>query len=277
MLCSRYTHSSDVVFGVIASGRQAEIDHVDRIAGPNIAALPVRVALAPSDLAVGSFLDAIQTQAVEMIPWEQTGLGRISRVSEHARRACSFQSMLVVQPRPITTAGDAGCWAEESQTNPSLESYHRFNSHALMAVCTIGEDRFQVDFSFDASVMDSNTVGFLAEHFGKLVRELCKAGRLARLSDINMLSNCDLDHIWEWNDHIEDQQELCVHEIIGRVARTQPHALAITAWDGELTYGLLDHASLLSVFFRLVFFKETRLLPFALRSPCGILSPTWVC
>ncbi|KAL3260257.1 hypothetical protein ABHI18_004700, partial [Aspergillus niger] len=49
----------------------------------------------------------------------------------------------------------------------------------------------------------------------------------------------DLIKIWQWNKISPSPIMRCVHEICEEKARSQPDALAISAWDGELHYGEL--------------------------------------
>lgn len=60
-------------------------------------------------------------------------------------------------------------------------------------------------------------------------------------SKSDSVSEQDLDQIWTWNASIPPAVEGCVHDLIKEIARNQPNALAICAWDGDLTYSQLDN------------------------------------
>jgi hypothetical protein len=85
------------VFGATVTERNAPIASIKAIIGPTIATIPVRVRIA-DDQTIPLFLEAIQQQATEIIPYEQTGLHHITKIGSDARHACSFQTLLVVQP-----------------------------------------------------------------------------------------------------------------------------------------------------------------------------------
>lgn len=89
--------SNEALFGVTVTGRHAPVANIERIAGPTIATVPVRVTL-DWDSSVNNLLDTVQRQAIDMIPFEQTGLHRIRRISDEAEIACNFQTLLVIQP-----------------------------------------------------------------------------------------------------------------------------------------------------------------------------------
>ncbi|KAF2207099.1 hypothetical protein CERZMDRAFT_102796 [Cercospora zeae-maydis SCOH1-5] len=242
VVCSRYSGSQDVVFGTIVSGRQASLPDVDRVCGPTIAALPVRV-LIGRDAEVGVFLQAVQAQALEMIPFEQSGTARISGINDQTREACNYRSMLVIQPEQTMQMADSALFITPESNKQSLDSYHRFNSHALMAICTLGRRKLSFQLSSDSGIIDECTASLLAGHFSQIVRQLCEASHDARLSDLGMITDQEREQIWRWNPPIEPSSDTCVHELIARVARKTPDAMAISAWDGNLTYQELDSIS----------------------------------
>ncbi|KAF7185257.1 Nonribosomal peptide synthetase imqB [Pseudocercospora fuligena] len=241
LVCSRYA-SCDVVFGAIVSGRQAAIDNVDRICGPTIAAVPVRIRADP-DLTVDEFLNKVQTQAIEMIPFEQSGIPRIGSSSDEAREACKFQSMLVIQPKQTMDLSDTGLFDAPDSSHQQLTSYSRFNSHALMAVCILKEDGLDLQFSVDSSVLDDSAISAFADHFAQVVRELCRADSTTRLLEIKMITDHEVEQIWQWNQEIEPSEGKLVHRMIDSIARQQPESIAVSAWDGELTYRQLREVS----------------------------------
>ena len=47
---------------------------------------------------VQTFLEEIQEQASDMAAYEQFGLQRIAKLGPHAKEACDFSSLMVIQP-----------------------------------------------------------------------------------------------------------------------------------------------------------------------------------
>ncbi|EME89457.1 uncharacterized protein MYCFIDRAFT_213678 [Pseudocercospora fijiensis CIRAD86] len=239
LVCRRYA-SCDVVFGAIVSGRQAAIDNVDRIGGPTIAAVPVRIRADP-DLTVEEFLAKVQTQAIEMIPFEQSGIPRIASCSDEAREACKFQSMLVIQPPQTMNLSDTSLFDPPDSGQQQLRSYARFSSHALTAVCLLQDDRLEVQFIVDPLILDDQATSAFADHFAQAVQELCRAESTARLSEMRMITDHEVDQIWQWNQEVKPYTDTFVHQMIDRIAQQQPDKVAVCAWDGELTYRQLAH------------------------------------
>ncbi|VUC30158.1 unnamed protein product [Clonostachys rosea] len=217
ILCSQYTNSSDVMFGTVVDGRKAAVSGIERLAGPTIATVPVRVKIDDQGKII-THLHDVQRQTTDMIPHEQTGLSNISRLSEDAHQACQFQTMLVIQPQEKNMA-DSTLFATrrlDSTAEEQARRYHEFNSYALSIICSLDDDQIKIEFSFDSTVI---------------------------ICDINTTTDKDLDMIWNWNSEKPKAIERCYHHIFADVVQSSPDAVAATGWDGEVTYAQLDVAS----------------------------------
>ncbi len=115
IVASRYTNSDDVVFGATVTGRNAPVTGIEAMLGPTIATVPVRVRIL-NNQAVSAFLQGLQRQATEMIPHEQIGLQRISKLAG-PQHASGFQTLLVVQPasEELKSNGALGAWRSRSK------------------------------------------------------------------------------------------------------------------------------------------------------------------
>jgi amino acid adenylation domain-containing protein len=60
-----------------------------------------------------------------------------------------------------------------------------------------------------------------------------------------MAADSDLNQIWQWNSTDFPTIKRCMHDVVMDFAQSQPHATAVHAWDGEMTYGSLDCLSTL--------------------------------
>lgn len=94
-LISWYVDSPDVTFGAVVSGRQAPVPGIEDVAGPTIATVPLRILVRGT---VDELLHHVQGQAMEIIPFEQYGLQHVRQISQEAKYACDFQTLLLVHP-----------------------------------------------------------------------------------------------------------------------------------------------------------------------------------
>ncbi|KAG6038306.1 putative NRPS-like protein biosynthetic cluster [Claviceps citrina] len=64
-----------------------------------------------------------------------------------------------------------------------------------------------------------------------------------KIKDIVMITPEELDLVWGWNSTMPCPVERCVHDVIEARVRSQPHAPAVCAWDGEVSYRELSRLS----------------------------------
>ncbi|KAH8690739.1 nonribosomal siderophore peptide synthase Sid2 [Talaromyces proteolyticus] len=53
----------------------------------------------------------------------------------------------------------------------------------------------------------------------------------------------DLEDIWRLNCHVPPSYSFCMHDVITEQAQRNPNKVAISSWDGDLTYSQIDHYS----------------------------------
>ncbi|TEA22718.1 Nonribosomal peptide synthase 1 [Colletotrichum sidae] len=177
-VASHYTSSSDIVFGETLTGRNAPIRGADEIEGPMITTVPFRVQV-NGETPVGDFLQDIQDQTVQQIPYEHTGLQHIRRLSPDALEACELRTGLVLHPSAdgldqeefnkypanrLVPAGDAEA-AQEAL---------KFNTYALMLVCSTDPKGFLVMASFDSKTVEKSLMEKAMAQFSQVAQQMCR-------------------------------------------------------------------------------------------------------
>ncbi|PLB45140.1 acetyl-CoA synthetase-like protein [Aspergillus steynii IBT 23096] len=248
ILLGQYTNTADVIFGATVTGRQMPVPGVERMAGPTIATVPVRVRLDwEADIHV--LLQKVQAQGTSMTPYEQMGLQQIRRISPDTERACQFQNLLVVQP-PAPGNGrndqDTRFKLSTKTENEGGDATWRntFNTYAMMVECYLEEDGTMVWISFDSRVMDRVQIQRIARQLEHVLHELCAQQRgQVQTRDICGPSKGDHQELEQWNRKVPERVDRCVHELIAERCQSQPDAAAVCAWDGDFTYTELDRLS----------------------------------
>jgi amino acid adenylation domain-containing protein len=239
MLISRYSEADDVVIGVTLSGRNAPVAGISQMLGPTITTVPVRIALGDRKQSVADYLNSVQDQATQMIPYEHTGLQNIRRFldSKDAQQALDFKNLFLVQPSAETGSHIGFLGTEMLQT--VLED---FDSFALVVECTLEESKVDIEIRFDDNVIRSLQVSWLLGQFEHVVRQLSDAPEKP-LRQIDFVSPQDRIQLLEWNNSNPESVDACIHELFSTQAKKTPKAPAICAWDGEFTYGEVDSLS----------------------------------
>ncbi|OAA72055.1 non-ribosomal peptide synthetase [Akanthomyces lecanii RCEF 1005] len=210
LVTSSMTNSNDVVFGCVVSGRTAPVDRIDDIIAPTIATVPIRIKWSKHQT-VWEYLKETQRQSVEMMPYEQAGLQRIARINSDGRRACMFQTLLVIQPEEKEDGSDQrhsfGRWKD---------SHKEFGgAYALEIEVQIEAHSIAVSTNFDSKLIEPWIVSKLMERLGAVMHQLEDAGPHLLLPKINLATQEDLTEIWARNGAVPAPVECCVDELSG--------------------------------------------------------------
>ncbi|OJJ08464.1 hypothetical protein ASPVEDRAFT_77120 [Aspergillus versicolor CBS 583.65] len=234
ILISQYTNSPDLVFGATASGRGAPIHGIEKMTGPTIGTVPIRARLNWEET-VNSNLAELQRQVILMMPYEQLGLQRIARLSSDAAAACQFQSLLVIQPEKE----DGEVPEMFASCGDKAKSALAFGSYVITLLCQPSGDSVTVEAVYDPHVLLEGQVQRLLH---QLEHTLCQIYRepLLALKELDTMSPLDLDSLRKWNGVLPPRSERCAHDLVADQVRSRPNAVAVCAWDGDLTYSELD-------------------------------------
>jgi aryl carrier-like protein len=155
LVASLYMGHADVVFGETLTGRSAPVNGIEQIEGPMITTVPIRVRLS-LDRPISEFLQTVHAQTVQQIPHEHLGLQNIRRLSRDARVACDLRTGLVLHPKEDDILGGvdmesvpANTFLPADDAEAAREAL-KFNTYALMLVCTLEENGFLIMASFDS-------------------------------------------------------------------------------------------------------------------------------
>ncbi|KAF7449946.1 AMP-binding multi-domain protein [Pyrenophora tritici-repentis] len=233
IVASYYTNVDDVVFGTTITGRKAHVNGVEAMFEPDTAIVP--------------------QQEVQLILHEQTGLEQIAKVSADAKRACHFQTLLVLQPasgkrgKETDEGGEIeGSYRVSTETigeRHSQSKLQEFMKFALVVQCVLDTEGIRITASFDPRVLDQWNVDKMLHQFSFVMLQLAGADEDAKIATIDAVTPEDRQQLWEWNRDIPPTTERCIHDLFTEQARARPTAPAICAWDGEMTYGELDALS----------------------------------
>lgn len=155
LVSSLYMGHPDIIFGETLTGRSAPVHGIEQIEGPMITTIPIRVRLS-LDRPISEFLQTVHAQTVKQIPHEHLGLQNIRRLSKDARAACDLRTGLVLHPKEDEDWGQVDM--EHTPSNSFLPADDaeaarealKFNTYALMLVCTLDENGFLIMASFDS-------------------------------------------------------------------------------------------------------------------------------
>ncbi|KAI0189053.1 peptide synthetase [Astrocystis sublimbata] len=198
MLVSRYTASGDVVFGETLTGRNAPIPGVEEIEGPMIATVPLRLTVDP-EATIAEYLQEVHDQSVAGIPHEHFGLQHIRRLSPDAREACELRTGIVMHP---STADDDAARGEKQAAdgfvpagdNEAAQEALKFNTYALMLVCSLDPKGFLIMASFDSKTVTSPRMEKILRQLGHLTQQFIQNPDL-QCGKVDLVSEDDVTEL----------------------------------------------------------------------------------
>ena len=242
---ARYCDTHDVCFGTTVSGRHAPVPGLNKMTGPTIATIPVRVHINRQQ-SVSKFVQVIQEQASDMIAHEQYGIQNISKLGSGAKEACDFSSLLVIQPvQQLTSAGGetgTALLSVDADTYATKDVVEGYFTYPLVLQGLMYNDHIQLMLIYKPAVVSEKEIVALSHHFECVVHQLLAQHDIP-LNELSLSGSWDLQHAIDCNSEVPDLIHACVHELVEAQAKRHPNFPAIYAWDGQFTYSQLDIAA----------------------------------
>ena len=157
--------NNDVVHGLVVSGRNAPVAGIESMTAPTIATIPCRIPL-DSNVPALDALKWIQEDTMACIPYEQTGLQNISRFGPEAAKACSFQTLLVLQQ------GDSPKSSTLFDGMKFAGEYSSFASYAITLICDLDGDSLKTKVVFDETVVNQAQVQRILSLFVEVLQAI---------------------------------------------------------------------------------------------------------
>lgn len=236
---SVFSCSDDVIFGEILTGRDAPIPGITEIIGPVMTTIPSRVSI-DRDASVKGFLEQVQKQLADTLPYQFAGLQHIKRLSTDASVACDFQNILTIEHEDESSSENM--W--NLLANESSQS--QFFTYPLNITCKIGHDKLVIQANYDEDVISTIQTDRLLSQFETFLEKLCsKYNQELKIGQLEFLGCEDLESIQIWNSKPLEPIERCIHDLVRENAYSHPEDTAVFSWDVTLTYHELDQMSTL--------------------------------
>ncbi|MEM7353022.1 MAG: amino acid adenylation domain-containing protein, partial [Acidobacteriota bacterium] len=243
VLLSRYGETSDVVFGIVVSGRPPALKGVQSMVGLLINTLPVRVSVAPTG-SLPVLLRELQQQQLASLELQHTPLVRIQNWSEIPANGPLFHSIVAFENYPI----DAAVAALEGPLQVHDLSTVESSNYPLnlMVLPVRGQadtpERLRFRLLYDPERFDVATVHRLLGHAETVLAAMASDVDLP-LGDLPLLTAAERTQVLrEWNDTARPwSNDRLLHQLFEDQVAQQPDAVAVIDAYGEiLDYGELN-------------------------------------
>lgn len=232
-LLARYVRETDVVFGMVTSGRTAPIPDIDIMLGLLINTLPVRMQI--DEHITGRMLlqQTIQTQA-QLQQVEHSPLVSVQQDSELPAGVRLFNTLFSFQNTPDVSHSTA------QLTLQSLYSDVGRVGYPLVALAMSGQT-LGLALNYDTDRYDDHTINQLLNHWEQLLVGLTTQPDHPVLQLPLLTQQEHYQIIHEWNDTVVDYgPPQMTHDLIAQQVAKTPNAVALIYEQEQLTYAQLN-------------------------------------
>lgn len=214
---SQYGGSDDIVFGQTLAGRNVNVPSIEEILGPTMTTVPLRIRLQRM-IRVHDLLRAVQEDSVATMPFEHVGLQHIGLLGFEAALACTFQSLLIIQPPKDQPASTIFNCVEEKYSTDIIDNYPL----VLEAHLKKG-DSVHFVASYDPDVIEGSLMRGMLSQLVHSIRQLTESTADTAMEELWPVNPSDFGTIKNWNDRVPQAIDCCVHDVIRRhcIARSE--------------------------------------------------------
>ncbi|HEX8376315.1 MAG TPA: amino acid adenylation domain-containing protein, partial [Pedobacter sp.] len=194
-LLHRYTGSSDVVFGIIVSGRPDEIPQVEQRVGLYVNTLPLRVSIADNE-PLDIWLTKLQADQLRSREFQYTALPDIQQWSGLSGEL--FDSLLVFENYPVNQLITSKEWVLQVS-----DVQMREQTNYPLTILITNSEQLAIHFNYNSDILETPYVEAIKEQFEQALLQIaCKEP--ASLSDISLLTPAQEEQLDNFNNTVSN-------------------------------------------------------------------------
>jgi amino acid adenylation domain-containing protein/non-ribosomal peptide synthase protein (TIGR01720 family) len=230
-----YTQSDEACFAYTTSGRDVPVPGAAEAVGPFINVLIGRVQL-PAETRLLDVLRTVQDDTLDNLNYQNCSLAEIGHAIAVDTAELFNSSISVQDSTPHQDSSDLPVvFTSEGGADPTE---YALSLHALVNKQTV---ELSIDY-WEGECLSSEQADQIIHTFRQAINTVVTQPR-ATVAQANLLSPKDANLIKQWNLNTPPRHERCVHHLVEEHFQDSASSLAVHSWDGDLTYGELDHLS----------------------------------
>ncbi|WP_157262946.1 non-ribosomal peptide synthetase [Pedobacter steynii] len=234
-LLSRYTGTTQVVFGTTVSGRMAAIHHVEDRVGLYINTIPVCIGV-ENDLNIISWLRKIQEDHAVSTEYSHTPLADIRVITGFDEDF--FDSLVVFENYPVSSI-------TEAETDLKIENVHsQEQTHYSLLLCVKTDENLTIDFSYHSELLALETVQLMITHLTVLLDAIVNPHH-ETIADLNYMTAVEEERLLFGLNHslVSYPENRTVVSYFEEQVKLYPDRIALVDQDVSLSYQVLDGLS----------------------------------
>lgn len=230
-----YVGTSDISFGVVASGRDIPVRNIDEAVGCFVNMLVCRLSFS-DDMSISQLLKSLQTDSVNALTHQGCSL---AEVQHELQLPALFNTVFTFQRRQLLRDPTKTALVYENVEAADPGEYH------VTVNADVSEDGTTVDFGFWKDKICAEQAQNMVATFEKILSDIVTSGeREYTVGDLDFFTSYSREQVMAWNEELPQPVRRCLHDLVKEQALLRPHsAKAIEGWDGTFTYQELDEVT----------------------------------
>ncbi|HXD30195.1 MAG TPA: amino acid adenylation domain-containing protein [Pyrinomonadaceae bacterium] len=219
LLLSQYSGESDVVFGVVVSGRPPELPGVEAMIGLFINTLPARVRII-NEQSVVTWLQRLQTHQMGLARFQYASSLQVQQWSEVPNGTRLYDTLVVFENFP--TAAKQGAQSPETE-----EPLYSGRTDVAITLVVVPGTQIRMKLLYDHRRFEEREIEQLALHLSELIRKLA-VNEENLLGNVSLLTNAQRHKMLvEWNATAAPGYDVVpLMELLRKQAELTPNAVA---------------------------------------------------
>ncbi|ORX92132.1 hypothetical protein K493DRAFT_377413 [Basidiobolus meristosporus CBS 931.73] len=230
-----HTGNSDVVFGVVNSGRSVPVAGIDQICGPCITTLPVRVNLSDNSTML-EVMTGMHRRQVEQHRFQNIGLQDIQKLCVGELGSSLFDSLLAVQNLDIDQLGHGLHSIGMEVVKATMPS-----NYAVVVELATGADGHELSILYDENLIHNDEAKWIFEHMKTALLSIPDNAE-TRVDDFGIISSKEYELLRQWSGSFtRNSPECCIHTLFEEQVLRTPDNIAVQFENEEfVTYHELN-------------------------------------
>jgi amino acid adenylation domain-containing protein/non-ribosomal peptide synthase protein (TIGR01720 family) len=242
LLLAKYNNTNDIVFGLVVSGRSAEIEGIGTMVGLFINTIPVRIKYKPEGN-IGDLLQEIQHVALENERHHYHPLQEIQSLSALGRELLDHIMVFENYPTSYNKTGNLEAGTEKLGFSVTDVQLFEQTNYDLSIVVHTGEE-ISIRMDHNAGRYSTDVIEQASLHFEHLIGQIILHDQ-SRIADIDVLQDKEKQQLLlELNNTPASYPEdKTIIDLFTEQVRRTPGHTAIKCGEEDITYAELDKRS----------------------------------
>ncbi|KAH7371925.1 hypothetical protein BKA66DRAFT_590359 [Pyrenochaeta sp. MPI-SDFR-AT-0127] len=227
LVLASYTASNDVCFGYLIDGHDAPVEGIQELVGPTINMTVCHMNI-DRNMTVLDAIKRVRDRFLEGLDHQRTSLAAIQNALRLPGRDLFNTGISYRRGSGFAASRGKHIDIEATSADDGMD-------YDLALGIESTDSRLGFGLQWRTSFTDQTAAEGLLHTVVSIAQRLVQNPN-SKLSIISSLSEKDSAQIREWNARVPERLQSRIHDLVEVRCESQPDAIAVSSWDGEITY-----------------------------------------